>query len=218
MSSPVFSSIKRRMTRNRKHSPASSITSLSSVDTTIMQISPPITRPITPPFFGDDVDLSLNGNLSRFSPPRPAPSPPKSGVQTPTHTPPLNPPRSPDLFSHSLASRASPPRPSSGGYAKARRRPSDGIGPGVEGGGEGEGVRWRAQMVDVAMSYATLASANPRDFVATTTAQAHHNVVLRRLSDPSTTELEALAILRGYIDQVHMSNRAHRRTLSADFS
>ncbi|BEJ14454.1 hypothetical protein CspHIS471_0402210 [Cutaneotrichosporon sp. HIS471] len=199
-----------RTRTTRKRSPASSISSMSSVDTPIMHISPPITRPITPPFFGNDVDLTLD--VSRFAPLRPAPSPPKSGIATPTHAPPVNPPRSPDLFSRTFSQRIAPSRPSSSesfGYAKSRRASDE---------RQSESVRWRTQMVDVAMSYATLASANPRDFVATTTAQAHHNVVLRRLSDPSTTELEALAILRGYIDQVHTSSRGHHRTPSADWS
>ncbi|BEI83633.1 hypothetical protein CcaverHIS002_0402370 [Cutaneotrichosporon cavernicola] len=196
-----------RARTTRKRSPAASISSMSSVDTPTMHISPPITRPITPPFFGNDVDLTLD--ISRFEPHRPAPSPFKSGTATPTHAPPVNPPRSPDLFSRTFSQRVATPRSES--YAKSRRASDE---------SETETVRWRAQMVDVAMSYATLASANPRDFVATTTAQAHHNVVLRRLSDPSTTELEALAILRGYIDQVHSSSRGrgHQRTPSADLS
>jgi hypothetical protein len=170
-----------------------------------MHISPPITPPITPPHFGDDVDLTLD--LGRFEPVRPAPRPPTQSRRVPTHAPPAQPPRSPrspDFYS-GLRPAPSPPRTSGESYKT--RRASD------------ESVRWRSQMVDVAMSYASLTSANPRDFVATTTAQAHHNVVLRRLSDPSTTELEALAILRGYIDQVHSSSRGHlRASISADFS
>ncbi|CAK9787313.1 hypothetical protein CC85DRAFT_301220 [Cutaneotrichosporon oleaginosum] len=207
MSSDVFSSLKRRMTRKR--SPASSISSMSSVTDSgsIMHISPPITPPITPPHFGDDIDLTID--MSRFAPLRPAPSPP---TQVPahsrvTHTPPAQPPRSPRSpdFYATLRPAPSPPRSSVESY-KTRR--SD----------ESDSARWRTQMVDVAMSYASLTSANPRDFTATTTAQAHHNVVLRRLSDPSTTELEALAILRGYIDQVHSSSRGHRASFTADFS
>lgn len=97
-------------------------------------------------------------------------------------------------------------------YAKHSRRHSD------ESVSSTASAAWRSQMVDVAMTYATLTSANPGDFVATTTARAHHTVVVRRLSDPQTTELEALAILRGYIDQVHSSSRGPpKRSHSRDF-
>lgn len=233
MSEEFFSTIKRRMTR-KSRSPASSISSLSAVSAsdsdenrTPMHISPPITPPLFVPHFGDDLDL----NLSKFEAYRPAPSPPRdTAPRNVSHAQPSRPPRSPEVYSFPTPSRPAPPPPSSPSRSSGesysynkpfkqtavRRKVSTDEISAPANATSSATANWRSQMVNVAMSYATLTSSNPNDFIATTTARAHHNVVLRRLSDPATTELEALAVLRAYLDQVHTSSRGRPSSGSRD--
>lgn len=57
--------------------------------------------------------------------------------------------------------------------------------------------------MDLVLPYNAIANMAPDDFDASSTAQAHHDAVVFIIGNSATSELEGLAVMRAYLDNIY---------------